>query len=71
MLSSLQIIFGQTENPFTKGNLLSGGSFSFDFDQIKDYEPVSGTNPQQITTTIHGDLNNTAQFVQDYVGFLP
>jgi hypothetical protein len=51
----LGIIFhissGQNEKPITKGNFLSGGSFSFDIEKNKDYQPISGTSPRQIYIT--------------------
>jgi hypothetical protein len=61
-LSSIHIIFGQTENPFIKGYFLPGGSLSFDFGQIKEYEPISGTNPQQITNTCSKTLETDLYF---------
>jgi hypothetical protein len=47
-LSSLQLIFGQIEKPFKSGNFLTGGSLSFNIEKEKHYEPIIGSNPQQI-----------------------
>jgi len=35
----IQASFGQIEKPFTKGNILSGGSLAMSFGSIKDFKP--------------------------------
>lgn len=45
-----QIVFGQNEKPITKGNFITGGSFSFNTEESKIYYPASLIMPRQEET---------------------
>jgi len=53
LIASVTLIAsGQNDKPITKGYLLTGGSVSFNIDKTNDYEPIIGTNPEQINTIV-------------------
>lgn len=64
ILSIPKLSLGQIEKPITKGNFLTGGSFSFSFEKTKEYGPIVGTNPQMIK------ISNKKDFESDlYLGY--
>ncbi|HOK26148.1 MAG TPA: hypothetical protein P5320_02640 [Bacteroidales bacterium] len=56
-----KIAYGQNEEPISKGNLLTGGSFSCNIQKTKEYEPITGTKPRLINVInnkeFHTELN--------------
>jgi hypothetical protein len=62
LLTISQLILGQSEKPIHKGNFLTGGSFSFNFDKTKEYDPIPVNGTQVITTIIKKEINSDLYF---------
>src|SRR4030042_5443178 len=60
--STIHTTFGQSEKSFTKGNILSGGSFAISLGSIKDFKPGISPLPDVIYSSKSKVLESNLSF---------